>query len=1184
MVLLVSIVSSQAEDTQSESLFDVIAEAISNFFGGDDSEEPIAIKYTESSDLRPLENGRMLLHQYEEGHYTPEDGTHVLSIEAKSLKNSSYWSCSVISDDLVDADCLDYNYTSRKIRGHLSESSQANYSIKRLQKEFDDIPVKVYSYNATDRKAYLNLTKIEKFNITSVDDSFTVTINNVGVKDIIHIGQDSTLIVMNTSNLNGNITWTQIGNDSQVTPRWTANDPLIIASEVGAGMRWIPFNHSVDLFLNTSTSIVHHVNITVQAYQGSNAGEGMNVLLDYADGGNINTSTNWLNFNNTGKLNETNKTTGVADPLTFTMNATSIYKNAILRGNNYDVKFILNTTRITSAGVQQLHNPVTTFFVIAIEYTPVAPNFAPTLSSPAMNYTNATFHPTAKFINASVNFQDANSGDKGNFTVIMFVNNIVDRTMQLPNNYANNTVASIIFNSTNLTVGQRVVVQFNTTDGNGGATYINSSVLTVNNSVPTMSSAILNYTNATLFSSQHFINASVFLNDTDLGDSVNLTAVFFVNNVVNQTIQLLNNYRLNVTPSYIFNYTNVSAGQTIKVQFNGSDGYNITTYLNSTAVTVNASIGIANPTFLTKNQTSTSPVNIYQVNDFINAIVSALSGTPSINATVSVIDSSNNPQINNQSMTNNSYSNYSYLTNFTFNQTGNWVIRTFATASGDLVQSSLTINVSSPFRSLTMDYNATASGGTHQAFFGNLSLDVTGLVGANATIRYNQTNYPVTVSVLNATARLLYSNLTTPIVTTNSVKTFNMTINLDFGSGNYWQINSSAFTQTLTPIGLKACGIGDILAYNFSLYHEVNNTRINGSFEATFFTYPYNINVNQTYTFNMTSQYSFPICLIENSTALRTDALINYYGLQPAVTFDARQHYLVNDSIDNITSNVSLYLLDIASASRVTFSVTDELDTPLAEFIIRAERYDFGTNTYKTVAMGKSNLDGTYLIFLRLDDVFYRISLEQNNTRLYQSDNTQLISTDYTIRLVSNSVSALFEILDNVQVTSPLSFNNGTKTFSVSYQDTSGRATQGCLYITRVGTGQVYNQCSTSNSTTLSYSIGSQTGEFIANFYFKINPSKSLQTLSVVISGISSPDFTESRFFLTLILIVVMAGFGTALSLGTGFEAITTTLVGALMGIYISKGMGLYDMQNWMLIGLTVGVVAIIILVQKAKK
>ena len=156
-------------------------------------------------------------------------------------------------------------------------------------------------------------------------------------------------------------------------------------------------------------------------------------------------------------------------------------------------------------------------------------NAAPVLTNAAINYTNGTFFATGEQINASVTVTDSDSEDRINGTAVLFINDKTNITLQFLNSVPSGGILSIVFNATNITVNNTVLVQWNSSDGLLGSNFVNSTVVTVTSrpsDVLTGSAAeftaILNFSaNTTIQVSATAANVTlVHANDSELNNSL----------------------------------------------------------------------------------------------------------------------------------------------------------------------------------------------------------------------------------------------------------------------------------------------------------------------------------------------------------------------------------------------------------------------------------------------------------------------------------------------------------------------------------------------------------------------------------------------------------------------------------------------------------------------------------------
>jgi len=209
---------------------------------------------------------------------------------------------------------------------------------------------------------------------------------------------------------------------------------------------------------------------------------------------------------------------------------------------------------------------------------------APVIANASTNLTASSVF-TADTFNSTLNIHHPDEGNKTNLTLVLFIDDVVNQTVELHNDYVTGTNFSFIFTDVNFSISQTVIVQFNGSDSANATDYLNSTEITIldipsDGGVPVVGSNSINLTNSTLFTGDTF-NGTTFITHPDAGNTTNLTLVFFVDGVVNQTVELHNDYVTDTNVSFSWNNTNFTKFQEIVVQANSSDNANASNYLNS---------------------------------------------------------------------------------------------------------------------------------------------------------------------------------------------------------------------------------------------------------------------------------------------------------------------------------------------------------------------------------------------------------------------------------------------------------------------------------------------------------------------------------------------------------------------------------------------------------------------------
>ncbi|MAG77582.1 MAG: hypothetical protein CL811_12570, partial [Colwelliaceae bacterium] len=283
----------------------------------------------------------------------------------------------------------------------------------------------------------------------------------------------------------------------------------------------------------------------------------------------------------------------------------------------------------------------------------------------------------------------------------------------------------------------------------------------------------------------------------------------------------------------------------------------------------------------------------------------------------------------------------------------------------------------------------------------------------------------------------------------------------DYNLSGYWNVttfdtNDSThqfhypFTQQAQGISALTTGCTESnstvwAVMNFTLRHEVNETLLTGDIESTFFIWlaGNNPSTNLTYNIDLQNVTNVTFCIdAPNTSNYQTYGQIRYV----ADTFDYRDYYLINSSLTNVTQNYDLFLLDIDLATGITFNVLDEVDNPKVDHYVYVRRYDVGTNTYKVVAMGKTDENGQDFIFLRQNDVFYQIEIWEDQVVKFISENKKITSTELFFTLVEATYSQFLDEFSGVD--SVVTFDNSTNTFLATYASQSG-ISEGCLRVVK---------------------------------------------------------------------------------------------------------------------------------------
>ena len=292
--------------------------------------------------------------------------------------------------------------------------------------------------------------------------------------------------------------------------------------------------------------------------------------------------------------------------------------------------------------------------------------------------------------------------------------------------------------------------------------------------------------------------------------------------------------------------------------------------------------------------------------------------------------------------------------------------------------------------------------------FNNIQSTTTGqiqlnLMGGNYNLSFGGVNYSNTYKVININSSDIHPNFTfTPYV--------------------YNSVNISIFDEILGR------------AANFFNSKIVNIELVSDIF-------------SQNYT---TTTGTFYADLLSPS-----DYRITY----SSADYGKRDYYF---NLENKTHNdIELYLLSNTNSTDVTFTIVDNTGAAIENATINLKRYYVDTNSYRTVAMARTNVEGQGVIDTHFNNAFYQILAEKGS--FFTNTIGAKIFTN-TLAITIATTPDIFEDLDIVNnVLTNLTFNNNTGVFSYVFNHLAGTNVKGRLLVQRTESGKTETICDNSD-------------------------------------------------------------------------------------------------------------------------
>lgn len=358
----------------------------------------------------------------------------------------------------------------------------------------------------------------------------------------------------------------------------------------------------------------------------------------------------------------------------------------------------------------------------------------------------------------------------------------------------------------------------------------------------------------------------------------------------------------------------------------------------------------------------------------------------------------------------------------------------------------------------TVNYSLTGVELENTTFYFNLTAD--NITQANATIRYNNTNYLMDIGSYNSTNAGFYKVITLPEVSADTVKQFNITYYL-----NNVQYNTTVYNQTvynIPALNISAGLCAGTPVYWFTLQDEANLTLVSGDFEYNFYYGLSNSSMVRTYG-KVSGATNFSICT--NTTINPNWTIGSGEILYRSTGYVDRRYYIFDNTVVTSASNFTLY--DLLSTTQTSFKleIEDTSLNPYDNIYNRLLRWYPDLNEYKIVDMGKTDETGSTVIHVRTEDVDYRIgAYYTNGTLIYLAQPIRMVCLaspcTYTLKISPGEV----DYTSFLNIVYTFTYNETTGIWNFVYSDTTGKTSTMNLTVYRLTGTTEYAVCSQSIS------------------------------------------------------------------------------------------------------------------------
>jgi hypothetical protein len=250
-----------------------------------------------------------------------------------------------------------------------------------------------------------------------------------------------------------------------------------------------------------------------------------------------------------------------------------------------------------------------------------------------------------------------------------------------------------------------------------------------------------------------------------------------------------------------------------------------------------------------------------------------------------------------------------------------------------------------------------------------------------------------------------------------------------------------------------------------------------------------------------------------------------YYGHK---TYSERFRYLTYDQ--NMTYNLTLYVLDNSTTSQITVVVYDQSGNFVEDAIVKLYRYNVVTNSYDLVEEGSTNFEGETKLNAEINSEFYKFLVYYNGELKKETSPTYIYDTTLNIYIdLSEGAGQNFETTEGIS--HDMEFKEDTLLFKATYDGTDSGLSLACLnvYATISNSRTLWNQsCTSSESSILYAGISNVSGRsYTAQIEVTIDGQQTVITeLIYQFEDTGIPETGKSGLFLLLVFTMVAIGLG----------------------------------------------------------
>jgi len=479
-------------------------------------------------------------------------------------------------------------------------------------------------------------------------------------------------------------------------------------------------------------------------------------------------------------------------------------------------------------------------------------------------------------------------------------------------------------------------------------------------------------------------------------------------------------------------------------------------------------------------------------------------------------------------------------------------------------------------------FDGNASETSRQSFEINVTTEIT-VLSISALLNYNGTNHTSTASCTSGNCTII-NTIDIDLVTAGESELHDFFWDLTIFNGtDSISITTSTREQNVSRIHLEKCDATfTTQSLNFTAYDEQNLTRLSTfRFDGAFEQWTGAGTIRRETSFTNSSLSELNLCVLPTDETFFIDAIIEYDESGNESIYTLRNYFFQNDTINNVSQDIFLYLLKSSASTSFILKVQDDSLLPVAGVLVEINRFYPGTDEFRVVQIAKTDDSGKSVGFFETEIVDYKFFITLDNETLLETGIQKVIpeSSPFTLTFnIGDPLGAPWATQEELEdLNSTLVWNDTSGFVTYIYIDSSSSFNLARLLVIKQDLANatndttICNENSTLTSATLFCNVGTTNGFYVASAFITRSSTEDLdKQITFQVETLSGVVGLLGLFFGWFLILI--AAFMFKFNEIAGIWAITITvflvnIIGLIKfgGVFVTATIAIAMLLTWIM-------------------